>query len=180
MGLFFLVPWLQTQRAPKPTFHSLGPSPPKGPRVTFPQLLRWGLFPRPALLCWPQLLPPPGSLHHGCLGGPGAVWRDQNLSNEQPMLGVHFTKPGSRAGLDSPQGSTRGHYQGSFLLSASYGSGSVSRTLHKGQHPGLSSRPEASVAGKQRHVVGCELCPVRPVPCRSSFSRGGDKPQGLC
>ena len=130
--------------------------------------------------CLPQAACIMGAWEGLELSGGTRICSADILSNEQPMLGVHFTKPGSRAGLDSPQGSTRGHYQGSFLLSASYGSGSVSRTLHTGQHPGLSSRPEASVAGKQRHVVGCELCPVRPVPCRSSFSRGGDKPQGLC
>ena len=35
--------------------------------------------------------------------------------------------------LDTMEG-TRDHYQGSFLLSTSYGSGSVSRTLHTESH----------------------------------------------
>ena len=50
------------------------------------------------------------------------------LLNEQPTLGIHFTKPESRAELGSPQGSTQGHR--------------------------LSSRPTAIVTGKQRHVGG--------------------------
>ena len=50
------------------------------------------------------------------------------MSNEQPTLGVYFTKPERRAELGSPRGSTQGHR--------------------------LSSRPKATVTGKQRHVGG--------------------------
>ena len=121
MGLFFLVPWLQTQRAPKPTFHSLGPSPRKGPRVASPPLLRWGLFPRPALLCWPQLLPPPGSLHHGCLGGPGAVWRDQNLLSRHPVkraahVGGSLHKAREQGRTRLPTGQHEGPLPGFLLI----------------------------------------------------------------
>lgn len=159
MGLFFLVPWPQTQHAPNPLFTVWAPLPRRA-RGLHPHRCSDGgcsqdlPFCAGLGCCLPQAACIMGAREGLELSGGTRICSADILSNEQPMLGVHFTKPGSRAGLDSPQGSTQGHR--------------------------LSSRPEASVTGKQGMWVGCELCPGRPVPCRSSFSRGGDKPQGLC
>ena len=66
-------------------FSQSGPLSPKGPKGCISTVVQMGAVPKMALLCWPQLLLPPGSLHHGCPGGPGAVWWDQNLLSRHPV-----------------------------------------------------------------------------------------------